>query len=271
MMHTQTAVASIAGQGYVLIRDLYPTDRLSSLLDKITSQQLVTGVGKDIPRLNAGSDIIYSPFIQNKHFFDLFRQPEVDDILRACLNDPFYKGLDARPNYLLRSMICRSSKDSLPWHIDSFFPYEGPNVISMQVIIPLEPFTASNGPTLLIPASHRSGEYAPQSHAVATEIVEIQANPGDVILWDARIWHAARENTSGRSRWSVIATFTRWWIKQNYQYVRMLHDTRQISAYSDDDLVILGGASEVPYSHCERVDLKGGLEQIASLRMQTLD
>ncbi|MBC7501693.1 MAG: phytanoyl-CoA dioxygenase family protein [Herminiimonas sp.] len=262
------ALAAINDNGYCIIRNLYPVDLLATLLENITSQKLATGDGKGIPRLNAGSDIIYSPFVENKQFFDLFRQPAVDSILRACLNDPYYKGLDGRPNYTLRSMICRSSKDALPWHIDSFFPYEGPNIISMQVIIPLEPFTASNGPTLLIPASHRSGIYAPQSYPTTTEIIEINVEPGDVILWDARIWHAARENASGRSRWSVIATFTRWWIKQNYQYLQLIREAAQINAFSDDDLIILGGASAVPYSHRERVDVKGGLEQIAAVRSQ---
>lgn len=266
MTQAQKAIEEIRTQGYAILRSVYDTALLKDLLAEIHSGRMDMGEGANIPRLNSGSDIIYSPFLKDKAFFDLFRLPLVDEILRACLNDPYYKGLEGRPNYILRSMLCRSSKNALPWHIDSFFPYGGPNVISMQVIIPLERFTAANGPTLIKPGSQLSGAYSPQQFGPDDGVLELQAEVGDVIIWDARLWHAARENVSEGTRWSVISTFTRWWIKQNYQYPQVLRDTGQIAQYSDDDLIVLGGASETPYSHGSSVDLKGGMDRIAQLR-----
>ena len=81
----EDALSAINGNEYCIMRNLYTVELLAKLLEQIKSRQLETGAGQDIPRLNAGSDIIYSPFVENKQFFDLFRQPVVDAILRACL------------------------------------------------------------------------------------------------------------------------------------------------------------------------------------------
>ena len=42
----------------------------------------------------------------------------------------------------------------------------------------------------------------------------VLANPGDLVIWDSRLWHGARENKSKKDRWSLIATLTQWWVKQ---------------------------------------------------------
>jgi hypothetical protein len=241
-------------------------ESLNLLLRDIKAGTLVTGAGSGIPRLNRGSDIIYNPFIYDKRFFDLFREEKIDEILRYFLNDEFYKGLDGLPNYILRSMICRSSKEKLPWHIDSFIPFTGTYPSTFQVVIPLEEFRSDTGPTLLVPGSHMRGLYAPQDLDSTEGVIELSAKVGDVIIWDARIWHAAKANDSNNSRWAVISTFTRWWIKQNYRYPETIKEIQEVARYSDSDLIILGAASETPLNHTESVDLKGGLERINKLR-----
>lgn len=102
----------------------------------------------------------------------------------------------------------------MPLHIDSFIPYAGPHVFIMQCSIPLEDQTEDNGCTVLIPGSHLSGKYCSQD--AFPSAVSIKARAGDLVFWDSRIWHGARQNTSGGTRWAMIATFCRWWIKQAF-------------------------------------------------------
>ena len=267
-MELQEYIQILQRDGFVIIKDLLDTDELNQLLSNINSGQIISNSDANVPRLNMGSDIIYSPFLLDKKFFDLFRTPVIEQILMATLNDEYYKLISNTPNYILRSMICRSSKEMLPWHIDSFIPFTSSYASTVQVIIPLESFTSQSGATLLYKSSHQLGKYSPQEHPQDAPIVELHAEPGDVVIWDARIWHAAKENTSGGSRWAVISTFTRWWIKQNYRYSEEILSRGLISEYSDEDLVILGAASQTPLNHEESIDLKGGMDRIAELRMR---
>ena len=265
-MEIQKYMQSMQEDGFVVIKKLLDPQELNELLIDIKMGKVTSNSVADVPRLNIGSDIIYSPFLLDKRFFDLFRNPVIEAILMACLNDEYYKTISDSPNYILRSMICRSSKDMLPWHIDSFIPFTSDYASTVQVIIPFEKFTSKSGATLLYKSSHQFGKYSPQEHAEDSPIVELQAEPGDVVIWDARIWHAAKENISGGSRWAVISTFTRWWIKQNYRYSEEILQSGQISKYSDQDLVILGAASETPLNHGVNIDLKGGFERVSALR-----
>lgn len=267
-MMMKTSIDELQENGFTILKKVFEKDVLHSLLSEIKSGELQSDSADNVPRLNKGSDILYSPFLKNKVFFDIFRHPTIEKILIACLNDEYYKSLGTSPNYILRSMICRSSKDELPWHIDSFIPFVSQYPSTVQVIIPLEPFTSKSGATLLYKSSHQFGEYSPQEHFDESPIVELHAEPGDVVIWDARIWHAAKQNESDGTRWAVISTFTRWWIKQNYRYTDELIRTKQISKYSDEDLVILGGASATPLNHEESIDLKGGIERIHTLRVK---
>lgn len=262
----ETYIDEIKTNGFVVIKSLLEKSDLLVLLDEIKTGTLDTGEGADVPRLNIGSDFIYNPFFYDKRFFELFRNETIDKLLRHFLNDQFYKGLDDHPNYILRSMICRSSKDKLPWHIDSFIPFNGDYPSTFQVVIPLEEFRADTGPTLLFPGSHLKGKYADQDLELNESVIELSAQVGDVIIWDARIWHAARANSSSDTRWAVISTFTRWWIKQNYRYPEIISSVFDKNNFTDDDLIILGAASETPLNHLESVDLKGGLERIKKFR-----
>lgn len=264
-------VDELQKDGFVVMKKVFSTDLLNSLLAEIKTGQLSLGGSSNVPRLNRGSDIIYSPFLKDKRYFDLFREPVIESILKTCLNDDYYKNVADSPNYILRSMICRSSKEMLPWHIDSFIPFVSEYASTVQVIIPLEKFTTTNGATLLYKGSHQFGKYSPQEHSNENNVIELHAVPGDVVIWDARIWHAAKENTSGSSRWAVISTFTRWWIKQNFRYSEQLLQSGQLSQYSDEDLILLGAASETPLNHHESIDLKGGFERVSALRNRECD
>ena len=83
-------------------------------------------------------------------------------------------------------MLARSSKDSMPWHIDNFIPYCGKLVSVMQVSIYLEESTLKSGCTRVVPFSHLSGRYSPQT-GFFTKPVLIEASPGDVPIWDSRL------------------------------------------------------------------------------------
>jgi ectoine hydroxylase-related dioxygenase (phytanoyl-CoA dioxygenase family) len=182
----------------------------------------------------------------------------VERILTQFLNDRWFTQIPAgAPNYILRSFLARSSNHQMPMHIDSFIPSSGRNFFMMQCALLLEDSNESNGCTVLVPGSHRSDEYAPQeSFATA---VPMAAKAGDLMFWDSRLWHGARANVSDGTRWAMIATFGRWWIKQAFDIPGSLPQAIY-QELSDSEKAVLGFCSVPYHDETTGIDMKRGYD-----------
>jgi ectoine hydroxylase-related dioxygenase (phytanoyl-CoA dioxygenase family) len=94
---------------------------------------------------------------------------------------------------------------------------------SINTLIAIDEFTAENGGTLVVPATHQRAEQPPAAYLEAmAEAVECP--PGAVIVFDSTLWHAAGRNASARDRLGINQQFTRSFLKQQIDYVRALGD-----------------------------------------------
>ena len=264
-------IKQIEEVGYALIPDTFDNTTVTKLLELCKShfEQSKRKVSQDVPYLNLNHPTLYN--LQNKDLFflkSIFSSNELREILIHFLNDKWYKQIPAdQPNYILRSFGARSSTDPMPLHIDSFIPYSGKEVIVMQCAIILEDQNLNNGCTVVVPGSHQAGEYAEQDKI--DNAIPIQPKKGDLVIWDSRLWHGTTKNISGGSRWSAIATFSRWWIKQNFNITNNLPQ-KYYSELSSEERSILGYCS-IPYeTEYQGIDLKRGhnqlLEQVESYK-----
>lgn len=214
------------------------------------------------PFLNRGHEVLYNLQNEGVEFLRQFsRNSLVMELLRGLLNDPYYKQIPAdRPNFLLRAMAARSSGNAvLPLHIDSFVPGSGRHCIACQVAIVLEDQSPETGCTLVVPGSHRSDEYA---HPDAmSQAIPLETHAGDIVIWDGRLWHGALGNKTNQSRWSVIATFVRWWMKHNFDVPGMLPQSIY-DLLDEDEKTMLGYCSMPPRDEFDRVDIKAGHGQL---------
>lgn len=214
----EECIASIERDGYCYLPQMFSSEQVSMALGRIKYwfDNTLSSQSERMPYLNKDQSMVYN--LQSKDLF-LLRMvlgcELIEKVLMHFLNDRWFTSIPAdAPNYILRSFLARSSNHQMPLHIDSFIPYAGPHVFIMQCSIPLEDQTEDNGCTVLIPGSHLSGKYCSQD--AFPSAVSIKARAGDLVFWDSRIWHGARQNTSGGTRWAMIATFCRWWIKQAF-------------------------------------------------------
>ena len=253
----------IRESGYCVVPQVYDEHSVHKALDVV--RDLAAGPKRynpaDLPPL--GRDALITWNLQYKHpyFLELlFASPEIERILIRLLNDTWYRPIPQdEPNYILRTYVARSSRDSLPLHVDSFFAYAGDAVISMQYAIILEDMDEMNGATLVVPGSHTSGQYAEQS--ALQDAIAVEARAGDVVLLDSRIWHGATENRSGRTRWSLWATFNRWWIKQSFRITQKL--PQDIYATLTDKQKAVMGFCSIPYGdESEGIDMRVGYESL---------
>jgi Phytanoyl-CoA dioxygenase (PhyH) len=245
--------------GYTVATEFLDVRLVNSLKER------VSGLWEDIrrekysgrPDRDNDDRLVYN--LQNKHksFIDLLSESFVEQICIAKLNDEFYRFIPPdHPNYILNYYNARSSGAKLELHIDSQIPNPGRFASAMQFAFLLDGMDESNGCTVVVPGSHRSGEYTDRGLANVKPIV---AKAGDLVIWDSRLWHGTRENTAGASRWALIATFTRWWMKQAMDIPKGIPD-RIYRELNDRQKALMGFCSIPPVNESERINTKCGYE-----------
>lgn len=253
----------IKKDGYCVLPQMLSQNQVNNFLTKIKElyKETKNKICQDTPYLNTNQPNVYN--LQNKdiNFIKLlFNNKEIEHILIKHLNDKWYKQIPQdQPNYILRSFGARSSNSALPLHIDSFIPYQGEEVIAMQMVIVLEDMSIENGCTVVIPGSHQIGEYA--DNTKFNDATPLLLKAGDIAIWDSRIWHGTTNNKTEDTRWTIIATFTRWWIKQHFDITKALPEEIK-NQLSQKEKSILGFAS-VPYlSEYEGIEMKKGYNEL---------
>jgi len=262
----QFHLEALMKNGYTVIAGAMEVATATELLSAMRhlNEERSHATDADQPFLNRGHDVLYNLQREDVHFTRAFTgNPLVMGIIRGLLNDTWYKQIPSdQPNFILRSLIGRSSgKATLPLHIDSFIPSSGQYCFACQVAVVLEDQTPETGCTLIVPGSHKSDAYADQ--AAMAQAIPLETRRGDIVIWDARIWHGALGNRTEASRWSLIATFVRWWLKQNFDVTGTLPQTIY-EALSNDEKAILGYCSMPPRDEFDRLDIKAGHSDLKS-------
>jgi Phytanoyl-CoA dioxygenase (PhyH) len=231
---------------------------IKELVDGYWTQVAETAY-KGRPQRDANDRVVYNLQNRDKRFIDLLSNSVIKRICIEKLNDRYYRFLpDDRPNYILNYYNARTSGDALDLHIDSHVPNPGQWCIAMQAVYLLDDMDEANGCTVVVPGSHRSGEFTDRS---LENVVPVVAAAGDLVIWDSKLWHGARANRSKISRWALIATLTQWWIKQSMDVTRSLPNEiyRQLD---DEQKALLGFCSIPPFDEYERINTKCGYSDL---------
>ncbi len=260
---TEKWIHEIKTRGYCRIPGVYSAEQVKNWLEltKYWYEKSKDNVSANLSALTKNDLYLWNPHYKDVNFLKMFFEPEVlRQIMMYFLNDQWFKAIPAdQPNYILQNLMGRSSDKKLSMHIDSFIPYLGDHVTMVQAAVILEEQTADNGCTVVIPGSHLSGKYADQ--ASFDHAVPVLSEPGDLIIWDSRTWHGTLPNNTEGTRWSIIAAFSRWWIKQMFNYTDNLpqHIYDQLS---DNEKAIVGFCSLSYNDETEGIDRKRGYDTL---------
>lgn len=254
-------IQQIEERGYCVIPEVYSQEQVAQAvrLTRFWYDKSATSLSERVPYLNQNHPLVYNLQTKDWYFIELlFASAALNDILRHFLNDPWNKAIPPdKPNYILRSYTARSSNEAMPLHIDSFIPYPGPHVISVQCATILEEQSTHNGCTVVVPGSHLSGHYATQD--VHKHAVPIESRAGDLVIWDSRLWHATTPNRSQGTRWALLATYCRWWMKQHFNITGSLPE-EYYRRLTDEQKAVLGYCS-IPYDdETQGIDMKRGYD-----------
>ena len=90
-------------------------------------------------------------------------------------------------------------------------------VLNLVTMWMLSRFTRANGGTMVVPGSHMRNR-APRKgtdldpNSVFEGETQIEGNPGDVAVFDARTWHSIAPNVTDEERVGVLVRYAPWWV-----------------------------------------------------------
>jgi ectoine hydroxylase-related dioxygenase (phytanoyl-CoA dioxygenase family) len=94
---------------------------------------------------------------------------------------------------------------------DALYPLPRPHVeVVVNVMWPLQDFTAVNGATRIVPGSHRWTDERPGPD---TETITIEIPAGTALIYPGSIWHGGGANGSDRARLGVVLHYAVAWLR----------------------------------------------------------
>ena len=223
---TTTSVDEILGHlkvdGFTVIREVVPRDRVAAVHDSVEATSQL-----DEYKNSGGSHLI--EFDQS--FAPYLADPRIIGVAEA-LWGPYsrisfnrYKGNP--PNIEERT---NGPGRHGNWHSDWPFgqryaahvvaPYTADSVLTFTTLWMLSDFTPETGATFVVPGSHRAGNnptggHGPEGDDVYPTEFQATGKAGDVIMFDARAWHAAGINVSDEVRSAMRICYVPWWLNVN--------------------------------------------------------
>jgi ectoine hydroxylase-related dioxygenase (phytanoyl-CoA dioxygenase family) len=85
----------------------------------------------------------------------------------------------------------------------------------------LTDFTIENGGTVVIPGSNRR-DHGPSRDTPTDGKQQVEANKGDVIIVNGRIWHGSGANTTDAARIALLCFYCRSWMTPQQDHSRMV-------------------------------------------------
>lgn len=159
-------------------------------------------------------------------FDDAFFIPFANGLITAVVERILGSGVICHlQNAFVFPSIGQQSDEYFQGKLHRDFPrYLNGYVASLNSFICLSDFIPKTGSTrFLVGSQQQAGNQPPNSLENATSS---EAPAGSVIFFDSTIWHAAGVNTSNVDRLAINMQWTRSYIKQQFDYVRVLGDAK---------------------------------------------
>jgi ectoine hydroxylase-related dioxygenase (phytanoyl-CoA dioxygenase family) len=207
-------------QGYVVLERFLDPNELQSLRDRV--EELYEQEGE-----NAGSEFRQEPYA--RRLANLVDKGEVFQQLIAHSEVLELVGHVLGPRFKLSSLNARSavpfSPEAQPLHCDAGAVADDRGYWVCNTIWLLDDFTAENGPTRIVPGSHKWSRLPQQvlSNPAAPhpEEITVLAPAGSVVVMNTHAWHGGTANRTAQSRRAVHSFYCRW-DKPQQQYQKRL-------------------------------------------------
>jgi len=238
-------------QGFAFLRGALSADRVAAL-----------GTAMD-RAMHADVALFGEAALKAKgHYGALRNLPDLDPAFIELLDDnPAYALINRilPEGYILQTydgLILAPGEGRYPWdfHTDlealNGLGLAEDKVLAVNVLYYLDETTPENGATYIVPNSHLSQLTAPHQSFLEECAIPATGRPGDILLFDSRLWHCAGNNDTASSRRLIKTLYCASWIRPAMDYRSALSGDKW-DALSDRVMTLLGADVRVPASVAE--------------------
>lgn len=200
-------LAQLREDGYIVLRDLIPAEACEAI--RAETARLAEHKGRN-PFEGVRTQRVYSPLTKTRAMDDLVDHPRVLALLDALFP----------PNYLLsQAQIINilPGEAAQPLHHDDAFyrlPRPGHDVHA-AFICAIDPFTADNGATMVVPGSHKwDATRVPDR----SEAVPLALPAGSAVFFLGSLWHGGGANRTESARLAVTCQYCEAWLRQHENF-----------------------------------------------------
>jgi ectoine hydroxylase-related dioxygenase (phytanoyl-CoA dioxygenase family) len=196
-------MGAIRAEGYVLVPGVLDRDTVEELRSAV---EAAVARGADGVDVRAGTVWIRDAAVIGGAVDALRASPAVVAAVSELLGPA-----PAVVGAMMRNPVGATAQQAL--HVDWAGPIVPGRDQQAQATFFLDDVTADNGPTRLVPGSHRSGAIPPKNladpHARHRDEVCVTGAAGAVLVFSSHLWHSGTGNTSGRPRRVITVTYRR--------------------------------------------------------------
>ena len=155
---------------------------------------------------NGKNQRIYNLISKHKIFRDILESIWIEKLLNVIFDrNTFHEkyGLSS-----LAAHIVPPGGEAQLLHLDNAVPEPIPKwVMRFIVVIPLVDFNKENGPTAVVPKSHKLYRKPTPEDEASSKVTSLTAKAGSLILWDGNLWHKSTQNNSKKERSALIISY----------------------------------------------------------------
>ena len=258
-MNFESDIKNLNYNGYTILKNFFSKEECKNYIDMIEKYSNKEYGEKIKENIDIDWDGGWLHNLQNKdiNFLKLIKNEYLEKILKYKLNDKFYSAQEGDdPNYILQLLSARSSgKNKLDIHVDlrgKTCNYR--STLGINILFYLDDSTIENGCTYIVPGSHLLQlEDVPYiTDREFKNVLPIEVNAGDVLLFDQGLWHGAFANKTNLKCWRIQTAYNRWWIKPSFDMTRSLSN-EVYQKLSDKEKLLFGYCSIPPKDEFERI------------------
>ncbi|KAA8651171.1 hypothetical protein EYZ11_007037 [Aspergillus tanneri] len=244
-VNIEEAKARLREHGWVKIPSVLTKDEAANALDRLWKAKEAS---------EASGEETFQPILDpNPSNVRVFYLPELDELFRDMLTHP--TGIEMTKSVLgekflvsnFSANIARPGSQSMALHSDQSIVLPEPwlSTWAVNVIWCLTKMTKENGATLYIPGSNKWTRWEDVPANAPDLLVPFEADAGDIVVLDGRLWHTSGSNVTNEDRALLFAYYSAPYMRQLVNWTAKL--PRELQETLSPELKELFGLSHIGY------------------------
>lgn len=212
--------------GFLIVKKFLSKKNCNEIIDRLKNIKKIRKK-KNLFVGDASVECVFDFFYDDPSLLKLISNKTIDRFMKKKLDKYYVLQVNSARNAIFNKKKITSSEKKAPgyrWHKDNRFINKiniKPTILH-SVIICLDEFNEFNGATNYIPNSHKHYGFFSR-HQNKKKAKKITANKGDLIFLHGNLLHKVGKNLSpNKSRWSIFAFYTPWWVKPQMNYKKLM-------------------------------------------------